>query len=147
MEAIIGMGISKVSQALKNASKTKTENESFQVAESITALNPVTLDRLKEENIYAKLQSSQSQTAPGASSLDRITSILFILFWIILGVISAYLSWSSNTLIEWETPFKVLFALGAFLFPIYYLLMYFIGKLSLIRYIERSGCRPALKTI
>lgn len=130
METIITMGINKLTMK-----KEKFQEDPLQIKQISDSVK----GKLQQENIYTKIQGVQS-TKTNASSVDRITSMLFIIFWVMLGVLSAYLSWSSNTLIQWETHFKVIFALGAFLFPIYYLLMFFIGKLSLIRYIQSRGC-------
>lgn len=126
MEAIITMGINKLTMK-----KEKFEGDPLQIKQLSNSVK----DKLTQENIYTKIQARE-----GATSADRISSILFIIVWVLLGAMSAYLSWWSNTLIQWDTHFKVLFSLGAFLFPIYYLLMFFIGKLSLIRYIQRRGC-------
>lgn len=132
MEGVIALGLNK----LRNAISEK--KEAFELQKHIESMNPISIDKLKQESLYAKLQSLDAPQ--GASSVDRITSIVFIIVWVMLGAYSAYLSWSSNTLIKWDTPYKVAFASGAFLFPVYYLLMHFIGKYALIRYIKARKC-------
>lgn len=140
MEGVIALGLSTLRKAVP-AQKPKP-NEHFEVANKLQSLNdsinPITVDKLKSENIYSKLQNIKTD---GATSWDRISAIFFIMVWVMLGVYCAYLSWTSNTLIKWDVHYKVLFAFGAFMFPIYYLLMYYIGKYSLIRYIQTRKCR------
>lgn len=137
MEGIIAISLNKLSTLGQLKKK-----EQFEVIDKIQylndSINPITVDKLKSENIYTKLQNINTQ---GATSLDRISAIMFIIIWVLLGVYCAYLSWTSNTLINWDVHYKVLFAFGAFMFPIYYLLMYFIGKYSLVRYIQTHKCR------
>lgn len=89
---------------------------------------------IKQESIIAKLHSKPSQQA--ASPLSRITSILYIVFWVFIGVSAAMLSWNSNSLIGWGTGYKTVFSTGAFLFPLYYLLLHFIAKYDMIMFIR-----------
>jgi hypothetical protein len=67
--------------------------------------------------------------------------IYLLLIGIPLGILACYLSWKSNTLIEWGTGFKVLFAFFAFFGPINYLFSHLIHKYDLLTYIkkERTG--------
>ena len=65
--------------------------------------------------------------------------IIFIFLLIIpLTILACYLSWNSNTLIEWGTGFKVLFAFFAFLCPINYLVSHLTHKYDLLTYIEKQ---------
>ena len=65
--------------------------------------------------------------------------IIFIFLIIIpLTILACYLSWTSNTFIEWGTGFKVLFAFFAFMSPISYLVSHLIHKYDLLTYIEKQ---------
>ena len=63
--------------------------------------------------------------------------IFFLVIGIPLTIWACYLSWTSNTVIEWGTGFKVLFAFFVFLSPIGYLLSHLIHKYDLLTYIEK----------
>ena len=77
------------------------------------------------------------------NSTDNFYYWLFIIIYLLLigipmGIVACYLSWNSNTLIEWGTGFKVLFAFFAFLGPLNYLLSHLIHKYDLLTYIEKE---------
>jgi hypothetical protein len=91
---------------------------------------------MQQETIFNKLQKVNNPTA-SSSSIDRITSILYVIFWIFIGITAGYLSWDSNSLIGWAPGFKGVFAATAFIFPFYYLLMHFIAKHDLLTFIKK----------
>jgi hypothetical protein len=65
--------------------------------------------------------------------------IIFILLLIIpLTILACYLSWTSNTFIEWGTGFKILFAFFVFFAPINYLISHLTHKYDLLTYIEKQ---------
>lgn len=67
-----------------------------------------------------------------------ILFLLLILFIVIpITIAACYLSWTSNTAIQWGTGFKVLFAFFAFLAPFHYLINHLIHKYDLLTYIEK----------
>jgi hypothetical protein len=65
----------------------------------------------------------------------------FMIFLLLIGIpitiLACYLSWTSNTVIEWGEGFKVLFAFFAFFSPFNYLLTHLIHKYDLLTYIEK----------
>jgi len=63
--------------------------------------------------------------------------IFILLAGIPLTIWACYLSWTSNTIVEWGTGFKILFAFFAFLSPLGYLLSHLIHKYDLLTYIEK----------
>ena len=63
--------------------------------------------------------------------------IFILLVGIPLTIWACYLSWTSNTVVEWGTGFKVLFAFFVFLSPLSYLLTHLIHKYDLLTYIEK----------
>lgn len=63
--------------------------------------------------------------------------IFILLAGIPLTIWACYLSWTSNTIVEWGTGFKVLFAFFAFLSPLGYLFSHLIHKYDLLTYIEK----------
>ena len=128
MEGLLALGLSKIGKQ-----ETFAPPPDNNILSSLQDSTLSSIDSLKQDNIYTKLQ--QQNPAP-ASSLDRISSILFIIFWVFLGAYCAYLSWTSNDLIGYSNIPKTIFATGAFMFPFYYILMYYIGKYDLILYIK-----------
>ena len=64
--------------------------------------------------------------------------IIFGLFILVFGGYAAYLSWYANTLVHWDTGFKILFSFFAFITGFSYLIGYLIYKMDLVSYIRRS---------
>jgi len=64
--------------------------------------------------------------------------IFMFIFIIVFGAYAAYLSWKSNSLIEWGTGWKILFSIFAFMAGFSYLISYLIYKADLVAYINRS---------
>lgn len=87
-------------------------------------------DRIKNEN-------NSTVTIGGFFGIFFLI-IFFLLLGIPLTIGACYLSWESNTLIEWGTGFKVLFAFFAFLSPFSYLLSHLIHKYDLLTYIKKQ---------
>jgi hypothetical protein len=56
---------------------------------------------------------------------------------LLCSVFAAYLSWTSNSLIQWNGFAKVIFAVFAFLNGVGYLITHLFNKLDLVRYIRR----------
>ena len=84
----------------------------------------------------------------GSTSTSGVVIFFIVLMYLIeiaLGIWAAMLSWKSNSLIEWGTGFKVLFAFFAFFGGWNYLLIHLINKQDLILAIRKSkvGVAPA----
>ena len=62
--------------------------------------------------------------------------VVVIAIEIALAVWAVYLSWTSNSLIEWNIFAKLFFAIFAFLFSVSYLITHLINKWDLIHYIK-----------
>lgn len=88
--------------------------------------------QLQKESVLSKLSTKDKPS----TSLDRITSMLYIILWIGLGITAAYLSFDSNTVVGWNIFYKIIFAIGAFLFPFYYLFIHFVSKYDLLRLVR-----------
>lgn len=58
--------------------------------------------------------------------------ILYIIIWLSLGTLAAYLSWKSNSVAGWSTLPKSIFSLFAFFFCLSYLISHLIHKLDLL---------------
>ena len=90
-----------------------------------------------EENKYG----GQKQNDPDFGALAWLGVFFLIIFILLAGIPltiwACYLSWTSNTLVEWGTGFKVLFAFFVFLSPLSYLLTHLIHKYDLLTYIEK----------
>ncbi len=70
--------------------------------------------------------------------------LIVLLFIVELGLCSwaSYLSWTSNTLVGWGTPAKVIFAICAFMSGVSYLVTHLVNKLDLIRALRRTLVAP-----
>lgn len=70
-------------------------------------------------------------------------SIIFLILWLLFllpfCVLSAYLSWYSNSLIDWGGGFKFVFAFFAFFFPFTYLTNHLVHKYDLILHINKNN--------
>ena len=76
-------------------------------------------------------------TVPGFPWLLFLPLIIGIaIVEIALGAFAVYLSWTSNTLIEWGAFAKVVFAFFAFINGLGYLITHLFNKLDLIMYVR-----------
>lgn len=95
-----------------------------------------------KDNKYGGNRNNNAAAA-GAGAGAFFATFFFIIFLILLGIpatiAACYFSWTSNTVIEWGTGFKVLFAFFAFLAPFNYLLSHLIHKYDLLTYIEKKN--------
>lgn len=86
--------------------------------------------------------SKDNHTSDTVSTIGFFGFFFLIIFIIFIGIPitigACYLSWTSNTIIEWGKGFKVLFAFFAFLAPSSYLLSHLIHKYDLLTYIEKQ---------
>jgi hypothetical protein len=62
----------------------------------------------------------------------QVTVIVLSLLWLAFGGWAVYLSWTSNTMLDWHPAAKVIFAIFAFMSSISYLLTHLINKLDLV---------------
>ena len=92
-----------------------------------------------EEHKYGGQKQNKADDILGA--LTWLGFSFFIIFILLAGIPltiwACYLSWISNTVVEWGTGFKVLFAFFVFLSPIGYLVSHLIHKYDLLTYIEK----------
>lgn len=83
-----------------------------------------------------------SVITPSATKINTtggiIAGVFSLIFIIVFGSYAAYLSWRSNSLINWGTGWKIFFGFFAFLFGFNYLVSYLIFKADLVAYIRRS---------
>lgn len=71
--------------------------------------------------------------SPGLISISSV--LLFVaelVIYIILGSLSAWLSWTSNTTVGWHPIFRVIFSIFAFIFSLTYVLSHVMFKLDLL---------------
>jgi hypothetical protein len=99
-------------------------------------------ENFQEENDWVKIKKNKEIPKNNDSDFNLG---YFILWWVIYIVImipfaifAVFLSWSSNSLIEWGTGFKVFFAFFAFIMPINYLFTHLIHKYDLVTHIEKQ---------
>ena len=90
-----------------------------------------------EENKYGGQKQNNADFGAFGWFVFFFWMIFILLVGIPLAIWACYLSWTSNTVVEWGTGFKVLFAFFAFLSPLNYLLTHLIHKYDLLTYIEK----------
>lgn len=88
---------------------------------------------------------AKTDIGAGASFATMIgLTILILVVFFALGIWAAYLSWTSNTVVGWNTFAKVIFAIFAYFSNLSYLLGHLIYKLDLLNMIQKlSAARPA----
>lgn len=135
MEGVIVSSFVSWFQKIKNDTETTIKNQlNIPLGSPIGALPDELTRKIKDDSILSKLNEEDKP----ATSWDRISSLLYIFFWIFMAILAVRLSWESNTILEWNVGFKVLFALVAALFPLYYILGYFIFRYSLVKHIKNN---------
>jgi ABC-type multidrug transport system fused ATPase/permease subunit len=96
---------------------------------------------------FSKKEKFEDSTYGGNKKNQKSDASFFGIFFLIIflslitipiTIAACYLSWTSNTLIEWGTGFKVLFAFFAFLAPVNYLFSHLIHKYDLLTHIEKQ---------
>lgn len=80
----------------------------------------------------------EAKPVEGKSSIGMFFGIISLIFVILFGSYAAYLSWFANSLINWQTGWKIFFSFFAFFGGFSYLMTYLIHKLDLLNYIRRS---------
>jgi hypothetical protein len=68
-----------------------------------------------------------------------VFSIVLLVIDVLFGALAAYLSWTSNSLIEWNVPAKLLFAIFAFFSNFFYITAHVFHKLDMMFYIRRHA--------
>jgi hypothetical protein len=71
------------------------------------------------------------------SGMQIFWLVINIILAVIFGVIGAWLSWSSNSVIGYHIALKILFAIFAFLFGLMYVIIHLIFKLDLLSAIKK----------
>lgn len=97
---------------------------------------------LVEYFILREMQKRKEGFQSDESSGKNGLSGGYLFFWIcslIMGMVGAYLSWSSNTVIGWGTGSKAFFAFFAFLSGCGYVGNHVIHKLDMLKFIK-DGC-------
>lgn len=69
--------------------------------------------------------------------MTRGVAIMIGILTVVFGIPAAYLSWTTNAMLEWNVFFKVLFAIIAFFYGIEYILLYVIFKYDLVLELRR----------
>lgn len=70
------------------------------------------------------------------SKMGTATLIIYIVLWVVFGLIAVWLSWSSNSVAGYNALLKILFAIFAFLFAGTYIIFHIICKLDLLHLIK-----------
>ena len=98
---------------------------------------------------YAKQRSVVPATtlapapAPAAAPTAQfyilnLGGILALVVGSFIGIAAAYLSWSCNTAMDYQTWVRVFFAVGAFVFGLSYTMLYIIMRYDTCRYIKKN---------
>ena len=109
---------------------TRTRSNKTNIPVRNTMTNPGTP---MENNVTVK------QVKTAWSFFSILFLILSLLFLLPFCVLSAYLSWYSNSLIDWCGGFKFVFALFAFFFPFTYLIKHLVHKYDVILHINKNN--------
>ena len=109
---------------------TRTWSNKTNIPVRNTMTNPGTP---MENNVTVK------QVKTAWSFFSILFLILSLLFLLPFCVLSAYLSWYSNSLIDWGGGFKFVFAFFAFFFPFTYLINHLVHKYDLILHINKNN--------
>ena len=99
-------------------------------------------DRLtKKKESFEELKYGGRKENNPIAIAGWLGGFFFMIFLLLIGIPitiwACYLSWTSNTVVEWGTGFKILFAFFAFLSPFNYLVSHLIHKYDLLTYIEK----------
>lgn len=73
-------------------------------------------------------------------AMSKPLKVFLIAFWVIssvVGIYSAYLSWTTNTIFDMSTSSKVLCSIGAFFGGFLYLLFFYIFRWSDVEYVKK----------
>ena len=73
--------------------------------------------------------------------MSQSMMLLVFIFYLVLGIYAAKLSWYSNTKAGWPKGYKVLFAILAFMFPMTYISAHIIFKLDLLSKLKGGSMR------
>ena len=94
--------------------------------------------KLKEK--FENSNDTASSTPPQNTNTDMNKKFNWVNFIIsaVIGGFAAYLSWKCNTLTETNIILKVIFAIFAFLFGLFYLILYFIFRWGDCKYIREK---------
>jgi hypothetical protein len=101
----------------------------------------------KYEHAYEDIYSNtDSFVDPPAQNVDMDSLSWYLTFWgmvvlvveILLGFLAAYLSWTSNSLIGYAFPLKILFSVLSFFASYYYVLFYAIFRLDFVWLVSHS---------
>jgi hypothetical protein len=65
--------------------------------------------------------------------------IISIAIMILVGCLAVYLSWTSNTVCGWNSVFKTIYAIFAFIFGLNYIITYVICRLDAIILLKRRN--------
>ena len=82
--------------------------------------------------------NNRNDTSGFFSGISLLFAVLYMVSFVLLGGLAAYLSWTSNTLVGWHPGFKVIFAFFALLSWFTYLGTYLISRLDMVWFIQRN---------
>lgn len=84
------------------------------------------------------------------SSMHPISIFLWVgavLLAVLVGCLSSYLSWTSNTVCGWNTSLKILYSIFAFMFGTNYICIYFVNRLDAILLLKKTSGRYKISNI
>jgi len=87
------------------------------------------------EDITTNTTTTETTTTSTGKSLSSFMIVMWVLwavFFVAFGSWAAWLSWDANTVVEWDTIPKSIFAFFAFLGGLTYLFSYLIYKWDLV---------------
>lgn len=95
-------------------------------------------------SLNRKKENFEDGTAVKWTYFTWVVFAVMLVFDVVFGVFSAYLSWSSNGLVGWNVYWKTFFSFFAFITGISYVWGYLIFKLDLVMLINKLQGRSFL---
>ncbi len=99
---------------------SQSQNSNISGTPSVPTQTQETRPAMQAPQTY---KDGQEQTGPKKSMFDKLKGNVFSL---IIGLVAAYLSWTCNTTFGVSFPLKIIYALFAYIFGLFYIIIYFI---------------------
>ena len=111
------------------------------------------MDVLSGFLVFKKLRDQKKEKEGFETESDSMPPIVLFIWvgvvclLVIVGCLSAYLSWTSNTVCGWNPLFKTIYAIFAFMFGTNYLCIYVVNRLDAIILLKKTGGRYKIPNI
>lgn len=90
------------------------------------------------QNNNEEISPSPAFINPNKFTIFSLGGIVSFVIGIVIGVVAAYLSWSCNSALQYNIALKIFFALMAYIFGLFYIILYIIMRYDTCTYIKRG---------